>query len=81
LTSKVQFFKQSLMQHPRIKYVVSANSIPGKPVHLIQNGLSEAEDHDSTTGSATTASASITTIVDALGLTLWRAQLFRADEH
>jgi putative ABC transport system permease protein len=74
--SKVQFFKQSLMQHPEIKYVVSANSIPGKPDNLIQNGLQKAEDHDLDNGISHYGFRVDHHYVDALGLTLLAGRNF-----
>jgi putative ABC transport system permease protein len=37
--AKLQFFKNELMKHPEIKYVVSSTSIPGKTDNILKGGL------------------------------------------
>jgi putative ABC transport system permease protein len=74
--SKVQFFKQSLLQHPEIKYVVSANSIPGKPDNLIQGGLQKAEDHNRDNGINHYGFRVDHQFVDAFGLRLLAGRNF-----
>jgi putative ABC transport system permease protein len=74
--SKVRFFKQSLLQHPEIQYVVSANSIPGKPDNLIRGGLQKAEDHNRDNGINHYGFRVDHHYVDALGLKLLAGRNF-----
>jgi putative ABC transport system permease protein len=46
--SKLQFFKNELMKHPAIKYVVSSSSIPGKTDNILRGGLMLSGNPDGT---------------------------------
>lgn len=46
MQSRVEFFKNELLKHEEIAYVVSSTSIPGKPDNIIQGGLSRLEKSD-----------------------------------